>query len=201
MDGLEQRSDSVPHDLHANANEEKSGKPDDDVHRGRSPRTSEPVRESVTEVNADADQQGREQRCDDQQQVEPVTMRRVRAQRDRDRDGPGPDRQWQGQGIESLPKNILRLNIFTRRVRRLVFQTPMVMVALARIGLVNAKMLRKYRRYAAFGILLFGGIAAPDASPITMLLIAAPMYVLYEASIWIIAFLERGWRRSKAGAN
>ena len=48
-------------------------------------------------------------------------MRRVRAQRDRDGDGPGPDRQWQGQGIESLTKNILRLNIFTRRVRRIVF--------------------------------------------------------------------------------
>ena len=75
------------------------------------------------------------------------------------------------------------------------------MVALARIGLVNAPMLRKYRRYAAFGILLFGGIAAPDASPITMLLIAAPMYVLYEASIWIIVFLERGWRRSAKAAG
>jgi hypothetical protein len=62
LDSLEQRSDSVPHDLHANANEEKSGKPDDDVHRGRSQRTSESVRESVTEVNADADQQSREQR-------------------------------------------------------------------------------------------------------------------------------------------
>jgi sec-independent protein translocase protein TatC len=55
--------------------------------------------------------------------------------------------------------------------------------------------LRKYRRYAAFGILLFGGIAAPDASPVTMLLIAAPMYVLYEASIWIILLLDRSWRR------
>jgi sec-independent protein translocase protein TatC len=70
----------------------------------------------------------------------------------------------------------------------------MVMVALARIGLVNVPMLRKYRRYAAMGILLLGGLAAPDASPVTMLLIAGPMYALYEISIWIILLLEKSWR-------
>jgi sec-independent protein translocase protein TatC len=76
----------------------------------------------------------------------------------------------------------------------LVFQTPVVMLALARIGIINVVMLRKYRRYAAMGILVAGGIAAPDASPMTMLLLAAPMYVLYEISIWIIAFFEKSWR-------
>jgi sec-independent protein translocase protein TatC len=81
----------------------------------------------------------------------------------------------------------------------IVFQTPTVMIALARIGVINAGMLRKYRRYAAFGILLVGGIAAPDASPVTMLLIAGPMYILYEASIWIIVLLEKSWRRETAG--
>jgi len=76
----------------------------------------------------------------------------------------------------------------------LIFQTPVVMLALARIGIINVGMLRTYRRYAAMGILLLGGIAAPDASPMTMLLLAAPMYALYEASIWIIAFFEKSWR-------
>ncbi|GAC1628695.1 MAG: hypothetical protein NVS4B5_19840 [Vulcanimicrobiaceae bacterium] len=77
----------------------------------------------------------------------------------------------------------------------LVFQTPMIMVALARIGLVNVAFLRKNRRYALMGILLAGGFLAPDASPVTMLLISGPMYVLYEASIWIIVLLEKSWRR------
>ena len=80
----------------------------------------------------------------------------------------------------------------------LVFQTPVIMVLLARIGLVNSKMLQKYRRYAAMGILLFGGVAAPDASPVTMLMIATPMYVLFEMSIWIIKFLEKAWQRDAA---
>jgi sec-independent protein translocase protein TatC len=78
----------------------------------------------------------------------------------------------------------------------LVFQTPMVLIALARIGLVNTAMLRTYRRYAAMAMLLLGGLAAPDASPVTMLLLAVPMYVLYEVSIWLIVALERGWKRS-----
>jgi sec-independent protein translocase protein TatC len=76
-----------------------------------------------------------------------------------------------------------------------LFQTPMVMLALARIGLVNVPMLRKNRRYALMGILLLGGLAAPDASPVTMMLIAGPMYVLYEMSIVIIVLLEKSWRR------
>jgi len=69
------------------------------------------------------------------------------------------------------------------------------MVALARIGVINVPMLRTYRRYAAMGILLVGGLAAPDASPVTMLLIAVPMYVLYELGILIIVVLEKSWRR------
>jgi len=94
-------------------------------------------------------------------------------------------------GVEST----LNLILLTFLAFALVFQTPMIMVALARIGLVNVPLLRKYRRYAGMGILLLGGIAAPDASPITMLLIAGPMYVLYEASIWIILLLEKSWHR------
>jgi Sec-independent protein secretion pathway component TatC len=45
------------------------------------------------------------------------------------------------------------------------------------------------------GILLLGGLGAPDASPVTMLLIAVPMYLLYEMSIVIIVLLEKSWRR------
>ncbi len=99
-------------------------------------------------------------------------------------------------GVESTINIILLLFL----AFALVFQTPMIMVALARIGLVNVQMLRTYRRYAGMGILLFGGIAAPDASPVTMLLIAVPMYVLYEASIWIILLLEKSWRREAGSA-
>jgi sec-independent protein translocase protein TatC len=77
----------------------------------------------------------------------------------------------------------------------LIFQLPVVLIMLARIGLINVAMLQKYRRYALMGALLLGGVGAPDASPITMLLLAAPMYVLYEASVLIIRVLEKSWQR------
>jgi len=80
----------------------------------------------------------------------------------------------------------------------LIFQLPMVLVMLARIGLVSSKSLRTFRRYAIMGSLLAGGIAAPDGQPTTMMLMAAPLYVLYEASIWIIIVLERSWERESA---
>jgi sec-independent protein translocase protein TatC len=99
-------------------------------------------------------------------------------------------------GIESTMNLILILLL----AFAVIFQTPVVMVLLARIGLINVPLLRKYRRYAAMGILLLGGLAAPDASPITMLMLAAPMYVLYEASIWIILVLERSWRKEALSA-
>jgi len=94
-------------------------------------------------------------------------------------------------GIESTINLILILLL----AFAVIFQTPVVMVLLARIGLINVPLLRKYRRYAAMGILLLSGIAAPDASPITMMMLATPMYVLYEASIWIILVLERSWKK------
>jgi sec-independent protein translocase protein TatC len=99
-------------------------------------------------------------------------------------------------GIESTMNLILILLL----AFAVIFQTPVVMVLLARIGLINVPLLRTYRRYAAMGILLLGGLAAPDASPITMLMLAAPMYVLYEASIWIILVLERSWRKEALSA-
>ncbi len=79
----------------------------------------------------------------------------------------------------------------------LIFQTPVVVVALARICLVNAKMLSSYRRHAIFGFFVAAGITAPDGSPVTMALLAVPMYVLYEASIWVVAVLEKSWRADK----
>ncbi|MBV9277356.1 MAG: twin-arginine translocase subunit TatC [Candidatus Eremiobacteraeota bacterium] len=80
----------------------------------------------------------------------------------------------------------------------LIFQTPVVMVALARIGIVTPAHLRRYRRHALFGFFVFGGIVAPDGNPLTMALLAIPMYALFEISIWLIVLLERTWRSAPA---
>jgi len=95
-------------------------------------------------------------------------------------------------GIESTINLVLLLFL----AFALIFQTPVIMVLLARIGLINSSMLRTYRKYIGFGILVAGAILAPDGSPITMTLLAGPMYILFESSIWIIVLLEKSWKRS-----
>ncbi len=99
-------------------------------------------------------------------------------------------------GIEST----LNLVLLMLLAFAIVFQTPIVMLLLARIGLINSGLLRKYRRHIGFGMLVAGGALAPDGNPVTMLLLAVPMYVLFEASIWIIVAMERRWKREAADA-
>ena len=100
-------------------------------------------------------------------------------------------------GIESTINLVLLLFL----AFAIVFQTPVVMLLLARIGLVNSKLLRKYRRYIGFGMLVAGAILAPDGSPVTMALIAGPMYVLFEISIWLIVIMEGRWRQDTASVE
>jgi sec-independent protein translocase protein TatC len=96
-------------------------------------------------------------------------------------------------GIESTINLVLLLFL----AFALIFQTPVIMVLLARIGLVNSRMLRTNRKYIGFGMMVAGAVLAPDGSPITMCLLAGPMYVLFESSIWIIVVLEKQWKRSE----
>ncbi|MHB8432735.1 MAG: twin-arginine translocase subunit TatC [Candidatus Tyrphobacter sp.] len=77
----------------------------------------------------------------------------------------------------------------------IIFQMPIVLIGLARLGIVGSTSLRHYRRHAFFAFFVIGGIAAPDGNPMTMALIALPMYALYEISIWLILVLERSWHR------
>jgi sec-independent protein translocase protein TatC len=94
-------------------------------------------------------------------------------------------------GIE----NTLNLVLLMLLAFAIVFQTPIVMLLGARIGLINSTLLRKYRKYIGFGMLVAGAVLAPDGSPVTMTLIAGPMYVLFEVSIWLIVLMEKRWKR------
>lgn len=76
----------------------------------------------------------------------------------------------------------------------LIFQLPMVAVVLARLDLIDAPKMRTYRRYVFMAFMIAGGIAAPDGNPMTMALIALPMYLLYEGSIIVVGLLERSWK-------
>lgn len=83
----------------------------------------------------------------------------------------------------------------------IVFQTPIVLIGLARLGIVNAASLMRYRRHALFAFFIAGGLAAPDGNPLTMALLAVPMYLLYEMSIWVILPLQHRWSSPSTGSS
>ncbi|MFC6616983.1 twin-arginine translocase subunit TatC [Deinococcus radiophilus] len=65
----------------------------------------------------------------------------------------------------------------------LSFELPILAVLLTRIGLINHHLLRRGWRVALVGILILAALITPTPDPGTMLLVAGPLYVLYELSI------------------
>ena len=63
------------------------------------------------------------------------------------------------------------------------FELPLVLTILARVGVVSAQMLAKYRKHAILGALIISAIITPDATLFTMMLMAVPLMVLYEIGI------------------
>jgi sec-independent protein translocase protein TatC len=78
------------------------------------------------------------------------------------------------------------------------FQLPVILTLLAQIDLIGSGALKKGRRYAIVGILIFAAFITPP-DPISQIGLALPMYLLYELSIWSVGLVER--RRAKALAE
>lgn len=67
----------------------------------------------------------------------------------------------------------------------LVFEMPIFTLFLAKMGIVTAHMMRKYRRYSYLGIVIIAGIITPTPDVMSQLMMSGPMVVLYEVSIFI----------------
>jgi sec-independent protein translocase protein TatC len=72
----------------------------------------------------------------------------------------------------------------------LVFELPVFVYALTRLGVVRAATWRRHWRGAVIGSLVFGMIVTPDNSGITMLLIALPMIALYLGGVAVASRWE-----------
>ena len=79
----------------------------------------------------------------------------------------------------------------------LLFQIPVAIIAITRVGIVTPRQLAKNRRYAILVIAVVA-MALPGQDPVTMMLLMAPMYVLYEGSILFARLLDRRERRREA---
>lgn len=74
-----------------------------------------------------------------------------------------------------------------------VFELPLVLAALVRIGVATPNFLSQKRRHAIFLAFVLAFFIAPSADPITMTLVAVPLVLLYEVGIWLsyIAFRKK----------
>lgn len=73
----------------------------------------------------------------------------------------------------------------------LSFELPLVLLFLTGVGVISSAQLRRWRRYALIGVVVFAAVATPTQDPYTMLLMAVPIYLLYEGAILIARLFKR----------
>jgi sec-independent protein translocase protein TatC len=86
--------------------------------------------------------------------------------------------------------------ILTTLMFGLVFELPLVIVLLGILGIVDATFLRKKRRLAMVVLAIVAAIATPTPDAISMLIMLAPLAILYEVSIFFVAWF--GKKRQEA---
>ena len=72
----------------------------------------------------------------------------------------------------------------------LIFETPLILVLLGVLGLINSSDLRAYRKLVLVGIVVLAALLTPP-DPISQIGLALPVYGMYEIAILILAALEK----------
>ena len=73
----------------------------------------------------------------------------------------------------------------------LIFEMPVVMYFLAKIGLVTGNFLSKYRRHSVVIITILSAVITPSPDVFTMLMVGIPLYLLYEISIVVTKRIDK----------
>ncbi len=72
-----------------------------------------------------------------------------------------------------------------------LFQLPMVALILAKVGILTPAFMREYRRHSIVVFLVVAAILTPSPDIISQVLVAAPLMLLYEISIYIAVYVEK----------
>ena len=90
------------------------------------------------------------------------------------------------------PQQYMLLTVKILLAFGLAFQLPIVLLFLARIGLITAEMMTKYWRHATVIIAIAAALLTPSNDPLTMLMMGVPMAGLYLLSIGLVRAFEPG---------
>ena len=96
----------------------------------------------------------------------------------------------------SLSRSVLTLVKFYLAFG-LCFQLPIIIVLLAKMGIVDSAMLMRRWREAVVAIVLLAAIITPTWDPITLSIAALPMVVLYAGTILAVKLIERRERKAR----
>lgn len=99
--------------------------------------------------------------------------------------------------LSSQIKNFIDFNSYisiitvTTLVTGIVFELPIVSFILSKLGILTPGFMRRYRKHAVVVILIAAAIITPSPDVISQMLVAMPLYILYEISIIVSASIER----------
>jgi sec-independent protein translocase protein TatC len=96
--------------------------------------------------------------------------------------------EWLGLKPDLRLNEWLGFAIFMPVVFGLSFQTPLVMLFLNKIGIVNVQSFQNKRRYFWFGMAVFAAVITPSTDALSMLFLWVPMSLLFEFGIVLIKF-------------
>lgn len=72
-----------------------------------------------------------------------------------------------------------------------VFELPMVSFFLSKIGLLTPALMRKFRRHAIVVIMIVAAVLTPGTDPVSQIILAIPLVLLYEISIFVSKISQR----------
>ena len=84
--------------------------------------------------------------------------------------------------LQSYMDTLLMMNF----VMGIVFELPVVSWILGKMGVINAQMMSSMRRHAVVAILIVAAMITPTTDAFTLFVVALPIWLLYEASIFIV---------------
>ena len=84
--------------------------------------------------------------------------------------------------LQSYMDTLLMMSL----VMGIVFELPVVSWLLSKMGLINASLMKTWRRHAVVTILIISAIITPTTDAFTLIVVALPIWLLYEVSIFVV---------------